>query len=101
MENVKILALAFALAFVVESMVEYIFGRIIQQFPKLEGLRFFLPYLALAAGVGVAFFYRIDLFALILEDVPSWLGVLLSGLGIGRGAEWLHGFVSNYILRRA
>ncbi|KKW13383.1 MAG: hypothetical protein UY48_C0001G0004 [Candidatus Gottesmanbacteria bacterium GW2011_GWB1_49_7] len=93
------IALALALAFLTESMVEYLFGQIIDQV-NLDKLRWLLTYVAAAVGVGLAFYYQLDLLALIGDSVPSSVGFLLSGLVIGRGANYLHGFVSTYLLRR-
>lgn len=97
METVKIIALAFALAFLSESLVEYLFGSFCDHFPALEKIKWLAMYISAAVGVGVAFWYHLDLLALIVEDGSTWVGILLSGLVIGRGANFLHQFVSQYM----
>ena len=92
------IALALALAFLTESMVEYLFGQIIDQV-NLDKLRWLLTSVAAAVGVGLAFYYQLDLLALIGDSAPSSVGFLLSGLVIGRGANYLHDFASKYILK--
>jgi len=99
------IALVFALAFLAESMVEYIFGTIVDKVPVLDKWRWTLMYVGLGVGVGMAFYYQIDLVVLIanLADytIPTgWLGVLLSGLAIGRGSNYIHQFMSEHLPKR-
>jgi len=93
---------AFALAFLAESFVEYLldvplfFAK--QKWPWLEHLKL-MRYAALAVGVVMAFQYEIDLLYEAFGYVGQWpgFGVLLTGLGIGRGSNWLHDFWSTYL----
>lgn len=96
-EELKLLVLALALAFLAESMTEYIFGQAVDHFEKLAKLRWALMYVALGAGVGLAFFYQVDLLALIGGQAESQVGYALSGLIVGRGANFVHDFISRYI----
>ena len=100
MDILSILALSFALAFLSESMVEYIFGIAIDKIEKLTPYRWLLVYVSLAAGVGMTYYYRLDLISLILEQTPTALGIFLSGCVIGRGANYLHQFISEYLPSR-
>ena len=100
MTNLQILLLALALAFLTESMVEYLFGQAVDHIPAMASWRWALMYIAAVAGVGLAFYYRLDLLALIGQLEPSPVGFALSGLIIGRGANYLHDFVSRYILQQ-
>jgi hypothetical protein len=101
--------LAFLLAFVVESMVEYLFGQLLDNVPKLKPLQWLLVYVPLAPGIGLAFFYRIDLVWLMGQQVQatmavelpiqiSWVGMLLSGLAIGRGSNYVHDLASKFVI---
>lgn len=85
------------LAFLTESMTEYLFGQALDRFPNLSPLRWLLQYVAAIVGVGLAFYYQVDLIALIGGDAVSPVGVTLSGLIIGRGANYFHQFVSQYL----
>ena len=96
-ETVRLVAGIFALGFLTESMVEYLFGQAIDHFKKLEPLRWALMYVAAAVGVGLSFYYGLDLVSLIFEGAPSPVGIALTGLAIGRGANYLHQFVSTYL----
>ena len=99
------LAIVFALAFLAESMVEYTFGTWFEKSDKLKPHKWKLMYIALAVGVGLALYYKLDLIALIPQAIGSnaqastVVGMVLTGLGIGRGAEYLHKFVSTYLVK--
>lgn len=97
-EIAKSIALALALAFMAESGVEYILGTPFDKFPKLAAFKWALMYVALAVGIALAFSYRLDLISLILGQPPSVQGILLSGVAIGRGANFVHDFITRYIL---
>lgn len=98
MELAKVLGLSFALATLVEGMVEYVLGTI---FDKLYWQKYAwaLMYVSLAAGIGLSLYYRIDLLALIADQPVTLVGQLLTGLVIGRGANYLHDFISAHILK--
>lgn len=100
MNSLGMLVIVFALAFLAESLVEYLFGTPLQKLGK-GGLAWLLMYISAAVGMGLAFWYDLDLISL-LGDVAGYpvqagpVGYILTGLGIGRGANWLHQFVSQY-----
>lgn len=91
------LALAFTLAFLAESMTEYVFGQAVDHVAKLASFRWALMYVALAVGVGLTYFYQVDLLALIAGEADTPVGFAMSGLVVGRGANYLHDFVSRYV----
>jgi hypothetical protein len=97
------LAISLTLAFLNESMVEYLFGTVFDKVPSLEPYRWLLMYVAAATGVGMAFYYQLDLISLIQQGVLGLelapvtpIGMVLTGLGIGRGANYLNDFVSRF-----
>ncbi len=65
MEVLKVLAVSLALSFLTESLVEYLLGQVVDHFERLEGWRWALIYWAAMVGVGLAFFYKLDLVVLI------------------------------------
>ncbi len=99
------LAIIFALAFLAESMVEYTLGTLFEKVEPLRPFKWALMYVALFVGVGLALYYKLDLIALIPQILESEaqpgtvVGMVLTGLGIGRGAEYLHKFVSSYLVK--
>lgn len=103
METIGTLGIVFVLAFLSESLVEYIFGAPFNQIPKLTPYRWLLQYVALLVGVALAFAYQLDIIGLIAVSIgvtvlaPAWVGFILTGLAIGRGSEWLHKFLGKFL----
>lgn len=98
MQTIQIVALSLALAFISESMVEYLFGQLVEHVQVLQPYKWLLMYVSAAAGVGLAFYYSLDLFSLITQAPPTTIGILLSGLSVGRGANFVHDFVFGRLL---
>ena len=90
------------LAFMAESMTEYLFASwidwAVSKWPSLEKAQP-LKYVAALVGVAFAFAYSLDLIAAMLGAVPNppWVGVLLTGLAVGRGANYVHDFAKTYL----
>lgn len=99
MSVTAILAVSLALAFLTESMVEYVFGTIADHVEKLKPYKWTLIYVALLVGVGLSWYYQLDLIALVAEQEPGQVGYIMTGLIVGRGANYLHDFVSAYLLK--
>jgi hypothetical protein len=93
-------AITLALAFLVEAGVEYVFGTPFDKIPRLSPFKWLLMYLGLAVGIGVTFHYQLDLAALILEESPTWVGILLTGSLIGRGAGFVNDFWQKYLISK-
>lgn len=99
-----VVVLALVLATLVEGFVEYIFGTLFDKIPALSAHKWALMYISLIAGVAVAFYYGIDLISLIANNAGGQLsntpvGILLSGLIIGRGANYINDFVSRWFAK--
>ena len=96
MNELLILAGAFALAFFTEGLVEYIFGTPMDKIPKLAPFKWLLMYVAAIVGVGLTIHYKLDLMALILKSDPDMVGIVITGLTIGHGSNFLHQFISKF-----
>lgn len=101
---VWVVVLALVLATLVEGFVEYIFGTLFDKVPKLAGYKWALMYLSLLVGVGLAFYYAIDMVSLIANNAGGAVavtpvGIILSGLIIGRGANYINDFVSRWLTK--
>lgn len=95
------ISLTLVLSFLTESMIEYFLGTPMDKIEKLKPYRWLLIYAAPIAAVPLAINYQIDLVAWIarlanVEIADSMVGFVLSGLVIGRGANYAHQFVSKY-----
>lgn len=101
-----VLAVIFLLAFLVESLVEYLFGALFEHVTALLKFKWTLMYIAMAVGILGAFVYRFDLIYLIGQFVGSSVavttfGIVLTGAAIGRGANYLHDLVTKYFVKPA
>jgi hypothetical protein len=106
MNVLAILAVVFLLAFLVESMTEYVFGTPFDKIPILTPFKWLLMYLAAGVGVTGAFVYQLDLMNLLglFVGVPFAItpfGMIFTGLAIGRGASYLHDLVDKYFVKPA
>lgn len=105
--ELKALAVTFALAFLTETLVEYIFGSPMDKIEKLKQYKWMLMYISAGVGIGLALFYQLDLIAVISHftpvqtvvalDNPTVVGEVLTGLVLGRGANYLSDFLSKYL----
>ncbi len=95
-DDLLVIAIAFALAFLTETLVEYFFGEVANHVPKLQPYKWLLMYVAAIVGVALSLFYKIDLLALIIQQPGTVVGTVISGLAIGRGSNYLHQFVMKF-----
>lgn len=103
-----LIAVAFALAFLTESLVEYLIGTPMDKIPALKPWKWLLMYIAAVVGVALALYWKIDLIAVVANGVAhlagieyTWdvspVGQVLSGLVIGRGSNFLHDFLDKVL----
>jgi hypothetical protein len=93
------------LAFLVETLVEALFGRIVDHVPVLQPYKWALVYLAVAAGVAGAWVYQFDVIYLAGQVVetpvkPTAFGVIVTGVSIGMGASYIHQLIGTYFPAR-
>jgi hypothetical protein len=86
----------FALAFLAESLTEYLFAGPLSA-AHLPGA--LIRYIAVVVGVVLAWAYDLDITrdVLGLTPRPAILGVVLSGVILGRGASYVHDFYQSYL----
>lgn len=78
------IGLVFIFSALNEALIEYFFG-------SIEKLRPYLPTLALAIGIGLAFLYDINIFKTFLGiDGNPFFDHLLSGFIISRGSNFVN-----------
>ena len=78
-----------------EGAVEYILGILFQHVAALRQFEWTLRYASLAAGVFFAFVYGLDLPNVWLELPASPVGIVMTGIVIGRGANGVHNVASK------
>ncbi len=84
--------------------MEYLFGAVADHVPALEPYKWTLMYISAAVGVAGAFIYRFDLLSLLGQFVGADVnvtpfGITLTGLAIGRGANYLHQIIDMYFTK--
>jgi hypothetical protein len=92
------------LATLVESLVEYLIRPIVKpQAPTPEPAAvtwrdMALRYVAALVGVALCILYNADLLALVgLVSPWPWIGSVITGIIIGRGANFVHDFSSRWL----
>lgn len=92
---ISTLGVILLVSFLVEALVEAVLGEPFNHYEKLLPHKWLLKYAAFAAGVGGAFVYQFDFVSLAgyylgaaIEVSPY--GIVLTGLAIGRGAQFVH-----------
>ena len=78
-----------------EGAVEYMLGILFERVEALWKYQWILRYASLAAGVFLAFVYGLDLPNLWLELPASPVGIVMTGIVIGRGANGVHNVASK------
>lgn len=99
-----ILGVIFLLAFLVESLVEYLVGQVFDQVSVLTPYKWTLMYISAFVGVLGAVVYQFDLLFLLAQFLEvsleqSIFGTILTGLSVGRGANYLHDLVTKYFVK--
>ena len=89
------------LAALVEALMEHLIAPLADTVtpPDQEHWRELgMRYLAALVAIALCFTYRADLFAILGIQSPwPWVGYLLTGLVIGRGANWVHDFAGRWL----
>ena len=103
MQPLAILVIMVMVAFLIETLVEAIFGPVFDKIPALTPHKWALMYVALVVGVVGAFIYRFDLLAILsgyLQSEPPIavgpFGIVITGLAIGKGSNYLHQLISRF-----
>jgi hypothetical protein len=93
------LTMILALATIVEALVEFLVAPIVDGSAWSQATTdAILRYSAAAAGVALCIIYRADLLALMgLASPVPLAGAIITGLLMGRGANFLHDFASRWL----
>lgn len=70
--------------------VEYIFGTFFDKIVSLVPLKWTLMYMSLGLGIFLAFHYELDIPYLLLGLKASPVGVIATGIIMGRGANFIN-----------
>lgn len=107
MEVLSMLFMIFCLAFLVETLTEFVMGDILYILPT-KGFPF-AKYVAIAVGVGLCLFYRYDILFLLAQYLQvDWStlqevsvpGIVITGLSVGKGSNYLHDVIKKFTARK-
>jgi len=95
------LVVIIAVAFLVETLVEALFGRVVDHIPVLKPYKWALFYVAVAVGILGAFVYQFDLIYLLAKAMETPIlktefGITITGIAIGMGSVYIHQFISKF-----
>lgn len=104
MNILAILGVTLLLAFLVESLVEYFFGAIAAHVAVIQPYSWLTMYIAAAVGVAGALIYKIDFMHLLgqfleVDIALTLFGMVITGLAIGRGANYIHDIVVKFFVK--
>lgn len=108
----EMIAILSGMAFMIETMVEALVGKPIDEFPKVAKYKqYILSYLAVAIGITGAWIYQFDLIYLLAGYMNNMFdhrlafeitpfGITATGFALGMGSSYLHDFFGRYILKQ-
>ena len=99
-ETIRAYAVALLLAFGVEFGIEAYIVPWFNWIPKESIWRNGFKALSLGASIGLALFYHLDAPSLLLEAVPTQIGMVVTGVFIGGGVDVVHKAFRTYVLER-
>ena len=78
-----------------ERLIELIYKPIAEQLPANPVVLMATPYLAMITGVGLALSFQLDIISplvtvLSIDLISPWPGIVITGLIIGSGSNFLH-----------
>ena len=81
--------------FLVAPLVDRLRGRLDEELRQI-----IMRWWSALAGVGIAFAFRLDVFLLLdAQAAHPAIGVVLTGLLLGRGSNWMHEMMKSFALR--
>ena len=85
---------------VCEFLVAPLFDWLVKRFkldPDVKGI--LLRSVSAEVGVGIALEYSLSIPALLgMHSVHEWVGMVLTGLLLGRGSNWVHEFIKRLVM---
>lgn len=93
----RVILPSMAVAFLIEGLVEYVLGTWWKPGDDKARQRW-IPIIDIVLGIGFAIGLRLDLLTLV-GVAPGIPGQILTGIAIGRGSQYLHSFVRNFLTR--
>ena len=102
MEQALLFALMIFFGFMAtEGVVEFVLGTAFDKVVQLAPFKWLLMYVSLAVGIFLAFYYSLDAVALVFQQPPTPVGLILTGTIMGRGANFVSDIWQRFLLGNA
>ena len=105
MNVLLILAIVLFIAFLIETLVEFVTSPIFDKIPVLTPHKWVVMYVAIAVAVFASFLYRLDLVFMLaqflgVESIPETIyGTAITGVAIGKGSNYLHDLFKKFFVK--
>ena len=104
MSVLAVMAVILLLAFLVETLTEFLFGDVFDKVPVLVPFKWCLKYVAVAVAVAGAFIYKFDIIQLLGEFLEAGIpltnfGIAISGVAIGKGSNYIHDLIQRFFVK--
>lgn len=80
-----------------EGTVEYLLGTLFDKVEKLKPHKWLLMYISLGLGIFLAFRYNLDIPYMLLNLPTDPVGVIGTGIIMGRGANFVNDIWQKYL----
>lgn len=100
-----VLAIVLFIAFLIETLVEFVLGTLFEKVAALAPLKWLIMYVAIAVAVFAAFLYHLDLVFMLAQflgtsDIPqTTFGMIVTGVAIGKGSNYLHDLFKKFFVK--
>jgi len=107
MSILLILAVVLFIAFLVETLVEFLLAPLFEKVPKLTPFKWVTMYVAIAVAMFAAFLYRLDLVFMLAQflgvaEIPqTTYGIVITGIAIGKGSNYLHDLITKFFVKQS
>ena len=105
MSILLILAIVLFIAFLVETLVEFVLAPVFEKVPKLQPFKWVTMYVAIAVAMFAAFLYRLDLVFMLAQflgvsEIPqTTYGIVITGIALGKGSNYLHDLITRFFVK--
>lgn len=105
MSILLILAIVLFIAFLVETLVEFVTAPVFDHVPKLQPFKWVIMYVAIAVAMFASFLYRLDLVFMLanflgVSEIPQTIfGIVITGIAIGKGSNYLHDLIKKFFVK--
>ena len=105
MNVLLILVVVLFIAFLVETLVEFVTAPLFNKVPILTPYKWTVMYVAIAVAITAAFLYKLDLIYMLaqflgVDSIPQTVyGIVATGIAIGKGSNYMHDLIQKFFVK--